>query len=151
MKERYGEQSDTEGLDAVLPRTRSDWNQLLGLVGVVFAGILAVIGLFYLRQRTLSTREQTWSNAVAMIEDTRTTLVSRVDSKYGGRMLYDVQVLAVFSVNGSQQERWITVEQDPKTLASAQFEEARWKGTHCTVRWNRSDPRQIVAELHQIP
>jgi hypothetical protein len=154
MKERYRPHevvSDTDGLNTILPRTRSDWNELLGIIGVVFGAILVVAGLLYLRHRTQLTREQGWSSAVATIEDTRTTLVSKVDSKYGGSMLYEVQVFAAFSVNGSQQERWITVEQPPKTLPSAQFEQAHWKGTHCIVRWNPSDPKEIVVELHRYP
>jgi hypothetical protein len=121
------------------------------MIGLVFGAILAVICLFYVKQRTQLAREQNWSTAVGRIEDTRTTLVSRVDSMYGGRMLYEVQVLAAFFVNGSQQKRWITVEQAPKTLASAQFEEAHWKGTQCIVRWNPSNRREIAIELHRFP
>ena len=70
---------------------------------------------------------------------------------YGGNMFYEVQVLTAFSVNGSHQERWITVAQAPKTLTSAKFEEAHWKGTQCIVRWNPSNPREIAVELHQFP
>jgi hypothetical protein len=153
MKERYPRHellSDTETPNEILPRTRSDRNQL-AMVALVFGAILAIIGLFYVKQRNQLAREKGWPSAVAMIEDTRTTLVSKVDGMYGGSMLYEVQVLAAFSVNGSQQKRWITVQQAPKTLASAQFEEAHWKGTQCIVRWNPSNARHIALELHQYP
>ena len=66
-------------------------------------------------------------------------------------MFYDVQVLAAFSVNGVRQERWITVDQPPKMLASVEFEEAHWKGTQCVVRWNPSNVSQIIVELHEFP
>lgn len=154
MKERHRHHavvSDKEALNKILPRTRRDRKELLGIVGLVFGAIVAVIGLLYLKQRTELAREQGWSTAVATIEDTRTNLVSKVDSNFGGGMFYEVQVLATFSMNGSQQKRWITVEQSPKTLTSAQFEEVHWKGTHCIVRWNPSNPRQIAVELHRFP
>ena len=130
--------------------TRKGQNNLLGVFVLVLGTILAVSGLLYLKQRTRLARAN-WANAAARIEDTRTRLVSQSDSKYGGRMLYQVEVLVAFSVNGSHQERWIPVEQAPKTLTSAQFEEAQWKSSKCVVRWNPSNPREMAVELHQFP
>jgi len=131
-------------------RTRKGHHDLLGVFGVVLGTILAIAGLTYLKQRTRVARAN-WANAAARIEDTRTRLVRQSDSKYGGRMLYQVEVLAAFSMNGSHQERWIPVEQAPKTLTSAQFEEAQWKGSKCVVRWNPSNPREMAVELRQFP
>lgn len=152
MKERlrrHGPVSNEEGFNKVA-RTRKDWNQFLETAGLVLGTTLAVIGLLYLKQRNQLAHED-WAAAVATVEDSRTHLVSRVDSMYGGKMLYEVQVLAAFSMNGSYQKRWITVEQPAKTLTSAQFEEAHWKGKQCIVRWNPSNPRRIAVELHQFP
>jgi hypothetical protein len=142
--------SENQHLKKMLPQTRKNRNQLIGIVGLLLGTSIAVIGLFYLKQRNSMTQEN-WATAVATIEDTRTRLVGRTDSIYGGRMLYEVQVLAAFTVNGSHQERWISVEQPPKTLAGAQFEEAHWKSTQCIVRWNPSNPQQIAVELHRFP
>ena len=153
MKERHrrhGLVSEKQHSSKMLPQTRKDRNQLLGLIGLILGATLAVIGLFYLKQRTLLSQAN-WATAAGTIEDTRTRLVSRADSKYGGNMLYEVQVLTAFSVNGSRQEHWITVAQAPKTLTSAKFEESHWKGTQCIVRWNPSNPQDIAVELHQFP
>lgn len=153
MKERHprhGLVSEEKKLNKVLPRNRKDWNQFFGIFGLVLGTTLAVIGLLYLKQRNRLAHED-WGATVATIEDSRTRLVSRADSMYGGKMLYEVQVLAAFSMNGSHQERWITVEQPTKSLTSAQFEEAHWKGKQCIVRWNPSNPKEIAVELHQFP
>jgi len=131
-------------------RPRNGHNNLLGVFVLVLGTILAVSGLLYLKQRTRLARAN-WANAAGTVEDTRTRLVSQSDSKYGGRMLYQVEVLAAFSVNGSHQERWIPVEQTPKTLTSTQYEQAQWKGSKCVVRWNPSNPREMAVELHQFP
>ena len=141
---------DRQTIGGIFPKKRSDWNQLLGIFGVVLGTILAACALLYIKQRAQLDREQSWSTAAATIRDTRTRLVSRTDSMYGGHMLYEVQVLATFSMNGSHQERWITVQQAPKTLSSAQFEESHWKGSQCIVRWKPSDPREIAIEVRQF-
>jgi hypothetical protein len=78
----------------------------------------------------------------------RTKLVSETGSQYGGAMLYQVQVLASFPVNGSIEERWITVDQVPKSLDAIHFQEYRWKGGKYFVRWKPSDPDRIVIEIH---
>jgi hypothetical protein len=140
--------SDRDGLLRVRPRSRAEREQLLALCGGVLLGILCVAGLFYNRYITQRNREQNWDSAVATIEDVQTKLVEMSDSRYGGVLLYSVQVLAKFAVDGVPQERWITVEQAPESLAYAQLQARMWKGERCFVRWKPSHPEQIAVELH---
>jgi hypothetical protein len=63
-------------------------------------------------------------------------------------VVYDVQVLAKFSADGSQQERWITVDQTPENLDMAQFHERMWKGKKYIVRWKPYHLDRIVIEIH---
>jgi hypothetical protein len=143
--------SDKEARNSIFPRTKSERNQLLGIVGFVFGVILAVVGLFHIKQRSQLVRDQTWARSIGTIVDARTHLISESSGLYGGSMSYDVQVLVAFSANGSQRESWITVGQPPKTLASAEVEQAHWKGTQCVVRWNPSNLSAIAVEVRGFP
>jgi hypothetical protein len=85
---------------------------------------------------------------VAIVEEVRPKLVGQVNSGTGGRMLYGVEVLAKFSVNGDMHERWIKVEQTPERLEEAQLQKRLWSGKSYFVRWNPADPDQIVIDVH---
>jgi hypothetical protein len=122
--------------------------QLLSTVGFILGGILVIAALVYFAQESREYREQNWDSAVATVIDTRTHLVAEVGGNFGGRLLYEVEVLASYSTNGSPHERWITVDQTPKTLDYAEFQERIWKGKQYFVRWNPSNPNQIVIDLH---
>jgi hypothetical protein len=63
-------------------------------------------------------------------------------------MLYEVQVYASFSANGTRQKRWITVDQSPQNVDYAELQARLWKGKQYIVRWNPSNPGQIVIDLH---
>src|SRR3569623_616144 len=90
--------SDREAIEWIFPKKRRDWNQL-GTFGIVLGAILAACALLFINHRVQLHREESWSTAAATIQDTRTRLVSRTDGTYGGHMLYEVQVLATFSMN----------------------------------------------------
>jgi hypothetical protein len=139
---------EREALKRIRPKDRASKKQLLGIVGFVIIGIASAGGLVYARYRTQQYREQNWDSAIATVEDVRPKLVGQIDSKYGGAMLYDVEVLARFSVGGDTQERWITVEQTPRSLDSVHFQKLTWTGKTYFVRWKPSDPHRIEIEVH---
>jgi hypothetical protein len=135
-------------LEIIRPKSRIARIQLLSIIGFIIAAILGVMAIGHFANKTREYREQNWNSAVATVKDTRTHLVGEFGGFYGGRMYYEVQVLAAFSADGSPHERWITVSQTPKTLDNAEFQERLWKGKQYFVRWNPSDPNQIVIDLH---
>jgi hypothetical protein len=102
----------------------------------------------YFKQRAQQDRERNWDSAIATIEDGRTKLVGQAGGNSGGRMLYDVEVLAKFSVNGAEQERWIRVEQVARGLSAVQSQIGWWKGKQCFVRWKASEPERIEVEVN---
>jgi hypothetical protein len=135
--------SDHEGFRHLRPQTPKDRRSLFNLVSFALTIIFCIVGLFYLKHRVQKDREQNWNSSIATIEDVRT--ISAIDE--GRAILYDVQILAKYSINGSPNERWITVQQKPQLLANAQLEAFRWKGMTCFVRWKPSDPNQVIAEI----
>lgn len=145
MRRHY--MSDREAYSRIRPQSRNDRRSLFSVISYVLLATVVVAGLYYLKQKHQAEREQNWSSAVATIVDVRTRIATRVESQRGGAMLYEVQVLAKYTAEGTPQERWITVQQMPKLLADAQFQAFRWKGQTCFVRWKPSDPNQVVAEV----
>jgi hypothetical protein len=139
---------DGEALERVRPRSRAARRQFPTIGGLLALGVAVAACFAYLRYRTQQYREENWYSAIATVKDVRTKLVSETGSQYGGAMLYQVQVLASFPVNGSIEERWITVDQVPKSLDAIHFQEYRWKGGKYFVRWKPSDPDRIVIEIH---
>jgi hypothetical protein len=133
---------------SVRPRNRKERIQLVLVIGLILFAILGAFTLRHLGRKSQEYRELNWYSAVATIRDARTQLVSQQNGLYGGAMLYDVQVLAAFSANGSSQERWITVDQPPNNLDYAKFQGRVWKGKQYFVRWKPSDPNWIVIDLH---
>lgn len=145
---RHPTMSDKEALNRIHPRSRAARKQLLAIFGFVALAVAAVVGLTYAKYKTQQYREENWDSAIATIEDVRTSLVSANSSQFGGRMLYDIQVLAKFSVDGAPQERWIKVDQMPENLDMAQFHERLWNGKRYVVRWKPSNLDRIVVEIH---
>ena len=88
-----------------------------------------------------------WSSVVATIEDTRTHLAVHGNSQGGGAMLYNVDLLAKYSVGGEIREQWTTISQLPKLLADAQLQAHLLKKKQCIVRWKPAAPDQIVADI----
>jgi hypothetical protein len=140
--------SDAAALRSVLPKKRSDRRTLL-LIGV-FVLLLAACagGLYYNNHRQQMIREQDWTSAVATIEDARTHVAMHIDSQVGGAMLYDVEVLVKYSVNGIEREQWTTVSQRPQLLSDAQLQIFRFKKQQCIIRWNPANPDHPVAEIN---
>ena len=138
---------DREAIARIRPRSRSDRNQLLIILGFLGSGILCAAGLRLLVHRNHAYREQHWYSAEARIEDVRPKLLEIVDSRYGGYALYEAEVLASFSANGKPEVRWISVEQRPRTKEVIEAEGRFWRGKRYVVRWNPSNPNQNAVEL----
>ena len=137
----------SKALPSVLPKTRSDWRVVIWTCVCLFGVIVFVATVFYVKHRDQLEREQTWSSAIATIESVRPRLVTQIDSTRGGTLLYDVDVLAKYTVDGTVREQWITLSQSPKTMDTVRLQEFSLKGQHCFVRWKPSDPKAIVAEI----
>ena len=139
---------DREALDRVRPRGRKYRLELLAIAGGVMAGLVGAGVLMYGRYSSMQYREQNWYSATAVVEDVRTKVAEQVNGRAVSEMRYDVEVLARFSVSGTPQERWIWVEQTPQPLDYIEFESRRWKGKSYFVRWNPSNPDQIVIDIN---
>jgi hypothetical protein len=138
---------DRTALTKLRPAGRSDWHQIRVVSGyvAVIAVIFAVT--FFLKHRHREYVQQNWKCATATIADVRPKMIEYVNGTRGGVVLYEVSILAKYVSEGTSHERWITVEQPPVTLAEAQLETFRWKGQQCVVRWNASEPNQMIAEV----
>ena len=85
---------------------------------------------------------------MATVEDVRGQVVDLGGTQFGGRALYSEHVLAAFSVGGTPQERWVTVEGSPKSLDEVTMDQRLWKGKQYTIRWNPVNPDQLAIDLH---
>jgi hypothetical protein len=131
-------------LRPVSGRQRHQLRVICGYVALI-AAFVALI--FFVKERNRADLEKNWTRADAVIVDVRTREAARVNTSRGGAMLYDVEILAKYRVDGSDQERWIIVEQQPEGLPYAQLQAFRWKGKQCVVRWKPSEPDRIFAEV----
>jgi hypothetical protein len=130
------------------PSSRTERRQLRVVGGYLALAVVVVAGIFFLKQKHRGDLDQNWKSATAVIEDVRPKLIEQVNSARGGTMLYEVAVLARYrSDDGEDRRRWITVEQQPKTLAEVELQAFRWKGQQCVVRWKPSRPDQVIAEV----
>jgi hypothetical protein len=129
------------------PRSDRDWHRIR-----VIGGYLALIAIFiaavlFFKNRRREDREQNWNAATAIIEDVRPKEVAQIDTSRGGAMLYQVEILVRYKADGTDQRRWIAVEQLPEVLSEAELQAFRWKGKQCIVRWKPSDPSKVFAEV----
>jgi hypothetical protein len=92
-------------------------------------------------------REVTWSSATGTILDARPDLLAPVVYGRPAGLAYRVQVLVNFRLDGAPQQRWITASKSFESPQAIQSDAQRWKGAHCTIRWNPSNINQIDAEV----
>jgi len=109
--------------------------------------VVFVVAVLFFQHRRQEEMENSWQSATATIEDVRPVVVSQVNSKFGGAMLYQVEILAHYNANGFEQKRWIKIENLPRPNPDAS-QIARWKGKEFVVRWKASQPDQVVPELN---
>ena len=145
MRQRPG--SSSKALPSVSPQNSGDWRVVIWTGVCLLGAIVFVTAVFYVKHLHQLEREQSWASAIATIQDVRPRLVTQFDSSHGGTLLYDVDVLAQYPVDGGMQEQWITLSQSPKTMDAVRLQEFSLKGKHCFVRWKPSDLKAIVAEI----
>jgi hypothetical protein len=138
--------SDREATAKILPKSRKDRRTLWFIGGFLALMVVFVVAVLFFQHR----RQQeidTWQSATATIEDVRPVVVSQVNNQFGGAMLYQVEVLAHYNMNGFEQRRWIRIERRPGPNPDKN-QIARWKGKQFVVRWKASRPDQVVPELN---
>jgi len=108
---------------------------------------MLIAAIFYLKHRHHEDLENNWVSETALIEDVRSDQIGLVDSPMGGAILYRVNVLVRYKIDGAAEEKWITVDQRPEPLEAAKLQMFRWKGQQCIVRWKPSEPDKVIAEV----
>ena len=138
---------DREAATKILPKSRKD-SRTLWKIGAFLALVVVLVTTALLFQhRRQEEMEYSWQSATATIEDVRLVVVSQVNSRSGGAMLYQVEVLAHYDANGIEQRRWIRIESRPRPTPDAN-QIASWKGKQFVVRWKASQPDQVIPELN---
>ncbi len=117
------------------------------VIGYIAVIAVVVSGLFIFKHRHHEAVIQNWKCATATIVEVRSKEIEQVNSARGGVLLYEVSILAKYVSSGTEHEQWIVIEQPPVTLAEVELETFRWKGQQCVVRWNLSEPEQMIAEV----
>jgi hypothetical protein len=144
---RNDSMSDRDAVAKILPKSRADRRTLWTLSGYLAVMVVFVVTVLFFQQRRRLERENTWQSAIATIKDVRPVVASQVDSQVGSAMLYQVEVLADYNANGSEQRRWIRIERLPGPSPD-KSQMSRWKGKQFVVRWKASQPNDVVAELN---
>jgi hypothetical protein len=104
---------DREAAAKILPKSGKDRRTLWSISGFLGLIVVFVVAVLFFQHRRQQEIEGTWQSAIATIEDVRPVVVSQVNSQFGGAMLYQVEVLAHYNANGSEQRRWIRIERKP--------------------------------------
>jgi hypothetical protein len=139
--------SDREAATKIIPKSRKD-SRMLWKIGAFLALLVVfVMTVLLFQHRRQEEMENSWQSAPATIEDVRPVVVTQVNNHFGGAMLYQVEVLAHYNANGSEQRRWIRIESKPGPSPD-ESQIARWKGKQFVVRWKASQPDQVIPELN---
>jgi hypothetical protein len=138
---------DREAAVKVLPKNRKDRRILWTMAGYLVIIVVFIVVALFFQHRKQKEIEETWQSSPATIEDVRPVAVSQVNNQFGGAMLYQMDVLADYKVNGLQRRRWIRIESKPGRLPEESLM-SRWKGKQFVVRWKASQPDQIIPELN---
>ena len=138
---------DREAAAKIFPKSRSDRKALWSIGGMFALIVVFVVTILFLQHRRQEEMESSWKSATATIEDVRPVVVSQANGKYGGAMLYQIEILAHYNANGSDQRRWIRVEGVPRSSPD-KSQMDRWKGKQFVVRWKASEPDRVVPELN---
>jgi hypothetical protein len=137
-----------EAWTKIRPNDERDWHQLHVLGGGYLAAIvICITAIFYLKHKNREDLEHNWIRATALIENVRPKQIGVIDTPIRGAILYRVTVLVKYRSDNGDQERWITVDQRPESLAGAKLQAFRWKGKPCIVRWKPSHPSKVIAEV----
>jgi hypothetical protein len=102
--------SEPSTWEKLSPKKRSDWHQIRVFCGYLSLIVLFIAASFFFKYSHRKDLEQNWESASAIIEDVRPKAVANINSERGGAMLYEVSILVNYSLQGTHQERWVTVE-----------------------------------------
>jgi hypothetical protein len=136
-----------EAAAKIFPKSRNDRKALWTIGGLFALIIVFVVIILFFQHRRQEEMDNSWKSATATIEDVRPVVVSQVNSQHGSAMLYQIEILAHYNANGSDQRRWIRVEGMPRPSPD-KSQIARWKGKQLVVRWKISQPDQVVPQLN---
>ncbi len=143
-----GSLPNSAALRYLRPKSQEDWRQFRNLCAWVLFAIAVAPGLLYHQYSLHRMLREDWTSAAATIKDTRTERLQIANWDYGGAVLYEVEMLAKYSVNGAEHEKWIALSEYPHSQSDAQLKAYLLKGKQCFVRWNPAHPDQIVADIH---
>jgi hypothetical protein len=129
------------------PSSPGDRRSLASIVFYMVGSIAVVAALFALQRHWQQVRELTWTSATGKILDVQPDTLMSHGATYHPENLYTVKVLISVPINGTEQQRWISLRRSPVPIAEIQLEAQRWKGAICIVRWNPTDNSQIDAEV----
>jgi hypothetical protein len=144
---RHYSMPDREAAAKIFPKSRNDRKSLWTIGGLFALIVVFVVTILFFQHRRQEEMESSWKSATATIEDVRPVVVSQVNSQYGSAMLYQIEILAHYKANGTDQRRWIRVEGIPRSSPD-KSQIARWKGKQLVVRWKASQPDQVVPQLN---
>ena len=145
---RHRAMFDSQAFRSIRPRNRRDRKSVLVIAACLAFAVAFTAGFLYNKHHEQTRHAREWMSALAILEDARVHLVMQSDSQRGGGMLYEVQVLARYRVEGVNKETWTTIAQLPKPLSDAQLQIYLVKNKQCVVRWKPNDPSHITAEIN---
>jgi hypothetical protein len=138
---------EKEAVAKILPKDRKDGKRLWTMAGYLVFIVVFVVAALFFQHRKQKEIEDKWQSSPATVEDVRPVAVAQGNGQFGGAMLYQMDVLADYKVNGLEQRRWIRIENEPERLPD-ESQMARWKGKLFVVRWKASQPDQVIAQLN---
>jgi hypothetical protein len=136
-----------EAAAKIFPKSGKDRRTLWSIGGVLVLVVVFVVAVLFFQHRRQLEMQNSWQSATATIDDVRPVVVSQANSKFGGAMLYQVEILARYKANGVEEKRWIRIEDMPRPDPD-KSQIARWKGKQFVVRWKASQPEQVVPGLN---
>lgn len=128
-------------------KPRRDWKFFLRLLIIPILALAGIITFLYQEHTFHHQQQNTWTTVPATIEDTRLHPIARFSFQYGSKDLYEIDVLATYTLNGAPRKDWVTLTEAPKPSDKATAEAAALKGKTCVLRWAPSAPDQKIAEL----
>jgi len=124
---------------------RRSLKSIIRIAVIPTIALLCIIGLFY-AEHTFKKRQQTWTTVEATAEDTRVRPMARFALEYGSKDLYEIDVLATYTSNGTSHQDWVPFSEKPKPLNEAKPEAAALKGKPLLLRWDPAVPDQKLAD-----
>ena len=107
-----------------------------------------VAGILHQKHRIQRERQQTWTSALATVEDVRIQPIALLDTPQHSGILYEVDILAKYAVDGSTRTQWITLSQVPKRMDDARLQALLLKGKQGWVRWKPEDTDHVIVEIN---